>query len=51
MLSFSMLQTVENVSVYILQHSPVSTLLLPCVPGGGVESSEVNAAIIKESMV
>ena len=47
-LNFSTPQTVENVSVHISQHSPVSTLLLSCVPGGEVKSSEVDAAIIEE---
>ena len=44
-LSFSTLQTVENVSVNILRSSPVSTLLLSCAPGGGVKSSEAGAAM------
>ena len=39
---------VENVSVYISRSSPVSTLLLLCVPHGGVKSSEVAMAIIEE---
>ena len=47
-LSFSTLWTVENVSVNISRHSPVSTLLLSCVPGGGVKSSKVGTAIIEE---
>ena len=47
-LSFSTLQTIENVSVNISRSSPVSTLLLSCAPGGGVKSSETGAAIIKE---
>ena len=47
-LNFSTLQTVVNVSVYISRRSPVSKLLLSCVPGGGVKSSEAGAAIIEE---
>ena len=47
-LSFSTLQTVENVSVNISRRSPVSTLLLSCASGGGVKSSEAGAAIIEE---
>ena len=39
-LSFSMLEKVENVRVNISRSSPVSMLLLSCVPGGGVKSSE-----------
>ena len=49
-LSFSTPQTVENVSMYISQHSPVSTLLLSCVPGSEVKSSEADAAIIEEGV-
>ena len=47
-LSFSTLQTVENVSVNISRRSPVSTLLISCASGGEVKSSEAGAAIIKE---
>ena len=48
MLSFSMLQTVENVNVNISRSSPVSTLLLSCAQGDRVKSSEAGAAIIEE---
>ena len=47
-LSFSTLQTVENVSVNISRRSPVSTLLLSCASGGEVKSSEAGTAIIEE---
>ena len=47
-LSFSMLQTVENVSVNISWRSPVSTLLASCASGGKVKSSGAGAAIIEE---
>ena len=50
MLSFSTLQTVENISMYISKLSPVSTLLLSCVSGGGLQSSEEGVAIIKEDV-
>ena len=49
-LSFSTLQTVENVSVNISRRSPVSTLLMSCASGGEVKSSEAaaGAAIIEQ---
>ena len=49
-LSFSTLQTVENVSMNISRCSPVSTLLLSCAPGGGVKSFKAGVAIIKEGV-
>ena len=47
-ISFSTLQTVENVSMNISRRSPVSTLLVSCASGGEVKSSEAGAAIIEE---
>ena len=46
--AFQRYKRLKNVSVYISRRSPVSTLLLSCVPGGGVKSSETGAAIIEE---
>ena len=48
-LSFSTLQTVENVSVNISRRSPVSTLLVSCASSGAVKSSEAGAAIIEKA--
>ena len=47
-LSFSTLQTVENVSVNISRRSPVSTLLVSCASGGEVKTSEAGAAVIEK---
>ena len=38
----------SKISVYISRCSPFSTLLLSCVPGNGMKSSEVGTAIIEE---
>ena len=47
-LSFSTLQTVENVSMYVpFTTLTSSTLLQSCIPGGGVKFSKAGVAIIE----